>query len=48
MADGFKDALGPETAAEAARPYLSLVDKVREEVLRQTGVELEMEVRILR
>ena len=27
---------------------LALVDRVQEEVLRQTGVELEMEVRILR
>ena len=41
---GFVINRGGATCAD----ILSLVDKVREEVLRQTGVELEMEVRILR
>ena len=41
---GFVINRGGATCAD----ILSLVDKVREEVLRQTGVELEMEVRVLR
>ena len=41
---GFVINRGGATCAD----ILSLVDRVREEVLRQTGVELEMEVRILR
>ena len=41
---GFVINRGGATCAD----ILSLVDRVQEEVLRQTGVELEMEVRILR
>ena len=41
---GFVVNRGGATCADV----LALVDRVREEVLRQTGVELEMEVRVLR
>ena len=41
---GFVINRGGATCADV----LALVDRVREEVLRQTGVELEMEVRVLR
>ena len=44
LVDGdFKTAVG-ETCADV----LALVDQVKERVLQQTGVELEMEVRVLR